>query len=179
MRRCLLTLVLVAACSPGHGPPRVQRLPKPDGSPALRGGGAPKSPRNASYKIEARFDATRHQITGSETLTWINTGGSAVDKLPFHLYLNAFKNENSIFMRSSRGTMRGARAGDASWGWIQVDSLKIAGEELAGKLTYPGAPDETVAEVPLTTPVQPGQTIEVAVRFSEQLTKTLRPSIKP
>ena len=164
-----LALVLVTACSPGHGPPRVQRLPKPDGSPALRGGGAPKSPRNASYKIEARFDATRHQITGSETLTWINTGGSAVDKLPFHLYLNAFKNEQSIFMRSSRGTMRGARAGDASWGWIQVDSLKIAGEELAGKLTYPGAPDETVAEVPLTTPVQPGQTIEVAVRFSEQL----------
>ncbi len=147
----------------------MQRLPKPDGSPALRGGGAPKSPRNASYKIEARFDSQRHQIQGTETLTWINTGASAVDKLPFHLYLNAFKNEQSIFMRSSRGAMRGARAGDASWGWIQVDSMKIAGEELAGKLTYPNAPDETVAEVPLTTPVQPGQTIEVAVRWTEQL----------
>ncbi|HSN27465.1 MAG TPA: M1 family metallopeptidase, partial [Kofleriaceae bacterium] len=169
MRRSVVALALVAACRPGHGPPRVQRLPKPDGSPALRGGGAPRSPRIANYKIEARFDSQRHRITGSETLTWTNTGGSPVDKLPFHLYLNAFKNEQSIFMRSSRGTMRGAHAADASWGWIQVDSLTIAGDELAPKLTYPDAPDETVAEVPLATPVQPGQTIEVAVRFSEQL----------
>ena len=35
--------------------------------------------------------------------------------LPFHLYLNAFKNEQSLFMRSSRGTMRGADATANRW----------------------------------------------------------------
>ena len=150
VRRFVVALTLLAACSHEHGPPKVQRLPKPDGSPALRGGGAAKSDRIANYKIAARLDATRHQIAGSETLTWTNTGQSPVDRLPFHLYLNAFKNEQSIFMRSSRGTMRGARATESSWGWIQVDSLQIGGVELAGKLVHPNLPDETVAELPAT-----------------------------
>ncbi|HSN24973.1 MAG TPA: M1 family metallopeptidase, partial [Kofleriaceae bacterium] len=144
-------------------------LPKPDGSPALRGGGSAKSPRNANYRIEARLDAARHTIAGSETLTWTNTGASAVDKLPFHLYLTAFKNESSLFMRTSRGEMRGARATDTGWGWIQVDSLQIAGTEYAGKLVYPNLPDETVAEVPLAHPIAPGQTVEIAIKFTEQL----------
>lgn len=170
VRRFVVALsLLFAACSHDHGPPRVQHLPKTDGSPALRGGGAPRSERIANYKIEARLDSQRHQISGSETLTWTNTGTSAVDKLPFHLYLNAFKNESSIFMRSSKGAVRGARATDSGWGWIQVDSLQIAGAELAPKLVFPNLPDETVAEVTLPTPVQPGQNVEVAIKFSEQL----------
>ena len=162
-------LCLLAACSHDHGPPRVQRLPKPDGSPALRGGGPPRSPRIANYKIEARLDSQRHQLVGSETLTWTNTGASAVDKLPFHLYLNAFKNESSLFMRSSKGAVRGAHATEAGWGWIQIDSLQIEGTELAPKLTFPNLPDETVAEVALPTAIQPGQTVEIAIKFDEQL----------
>jgi len=169
VRRFVVALAVLAACRHEPGPPKVQRLPKPDGSPALRGGGSAKSPRNANYRIEARLDAARHTIAGSETLTWTNTGASAVDKLPFHLYLNAFKNESSLFMRSSRGEMRGATASDTGWGWIQVDSLQIAGTEYAPKLVFPNLPDETVAEVPLAQPVAPGQTIEIAIKFDEQL----------
>ncbi|HEY1554492.1 MAG TPA: M1 family metallopeptidase [Kofleriaceae bacterium] len=167
--RTVVVLALLAACGHDHGPPRVQRLPRPDGSTALRGGGAPRSPRNANYKLEARLDAQRHQIAGTETLTWTNTGGSQVDMLPFHLYLNAFKNESSLFWRSSHGAMRGARAADSGWGWIQVDSLQINGVELASKLRYPGAPDQTVAELPLETPVAPGQTIQISFKFTDQL----------
>jgi hypothetical protein len=169
VRRFVVALAVLAACRHEHGPPKVQRLPRPDGSPALRGGGAPKSPRNASYKIEARLDTTRHTIAGSEVLTWTNTGQSPVDKLPFHLYLNAFKNESSLFMRSSRGEMRGATASETGWGWIQVDSLQIEGAEYAPKLVYPNPPDETVAEVPLVQPIAPGQTVQIAIKFDEQL----------
>ena len=80
-------------------------MPKVDGSPALRGGGPARSSRIASYKIEARLDPVRHVLTASQTLTWTNTGSSPVDTLPFHLYLNAFKNEQSLFMQSSRGAL--------------------------------------------------------------------------
>src|SRR5882724_3416368 len=102
----------VAACGRDHGTPRSRPVPKIDGSPALRGGGAARSPRIANYEIEARLDPGRHQVTGTETLTWTNSGASSVDALPFHLYLNAFKNETTLFMRSSRGEMRSARATD-------------------------------------------------------------------
>ena len=160
--------IWAAACSHDLGPPRVKPLPAVDHVPAVRNG-APRSPRIANYKLDARLDAATHQITATETLTWTNPGASAVDMLPFHLYMNAFKNESSLFMRTSRGEMRGAKASDTAWGWIQIDSLQIAGVELATKLAYPGAPDETVADLPLAQPIEPGQTVEIAFKFTEQL----------
>lgn len=144
-------------------------LDKPDGSPALRNGGPARSPRIANYKIDARFDAQRHQITATETLTWTNTGKSAVETLPFHLYMNAFKNESSFFMRESRGEMRGAKSSDSAWGWIQIDSLQIAGVEQANKLKLVAPPDETVAELSLAQPIAPDQTVEISFKFTTQL----------
>jgi Peptidase family M1 domain len=167
----------LAACSREHGPPRPQGMPHLDKVPALRGGGAARSPRIANYKIDAKLDAQTHAVTGTETLTWTNTGQSQVDSLPFHLYMNAFKNEDSLFMRTTRGEMRGAHASDGAWGWIQVDSLQIGGLEMASQLKYRhqqansiDAPDDqTVADLPLAQPVQPGQTIEINIKFTTQL----------
>jgi hypothetical protein len=147
----------------------VKRLPPKDQTPALRGGGTARSPRIASYKIDARLDGTRHAITATETLIWTNAGQSAVDRLPIHLYLNAFKNESSLFMQQSRGEMRGSRASDTAWGWISVESIQVAGADLVSQLEFPNKPDETVAEIPLQKPVQPGETIEVYFKFSAQL----------
>jgi len=161
---------MLAACGRDRGAPKPRPLPKADGSPALRGGGAPRSPRIANYKLEAKLDPVRHQIAASETLTWTNTGQSSVDALPFHLYLNAFKNEQSLFMQSSGGRVRGAHASDAGWGYIQIDSVHIAGADLTGKLRAPSTgPDETVVELPLAQPLAPGATIEVVWKFTAQL----------
>src|ERR1043165_5242044 len=147
----------LAACSRDRGAPRVRPMPKVDGSPALRGGGAARSPRIASYKIEARLDTVRHQITATETLTWTNTGTGAVDSLPFHLYLNAFKNEQSLFMRTSHGELRQAKASDTGWGYIQIDSVHVAGADLTGKLRLPtGAGAGPRSEEHTSEPQSPG-----------------------
>ncbi len=146
-------------------------MPKIDASPALRGGGAARSPRAANYKIEARLDPVRHVITASQTLTWTNTSASAVDALPFHLYLNAFKNEQSLLMRTSQGMLRRARVSDTGWGFIDIESVQVAGVDLTAKLHPPAnaAGDETVVELPLVEPVAAGATIEVAFKFTAQL----------
>jgi hypothetical protein len=163
----LVGLVGLVGCSRDHGPPRPQPTPTPDRVAALRTPGA-RSPRLANYKLDARLDAVHHQLVATETLTWTNGGASPVDALPFHLYLNAFKNDASLFMRSSGGVMRGARASTTGWGWIQIDSAKVGEVELVGKLRYL-PPDETVAELPLPTPLAPGASIEIAFRFTAQL----------
>src|SRR5262245_33381033 len=80
----LAGLAVAPAGGRDRGAARVRPLPKPDGSPALRGGGAPRSPRIANYKIDAKLDPIRHVITATQTLTWTNTGESQVDTLPFH-----------------------------------------------------------------------------------------------
>lgn len=171
LRTAVLVGIAVAGCGSDRGPPSLRPLPKVDASPALRGGGAARSQRIANYKIEARLDPVRHQIAASQTLTWTNPGETAVDMLPFHLYLNGFKNEQSLFMRSSRGALRGVRASEASWGYLQIDSLRIAGADLTGKLRPPAnaAGDETVMELALPEPVAPGATIEIAFQFTAQL----------
>lgn len=165
-------LAAIAACGREPGTIRVRPLPAVDPGPAVRGGGAPRSVRIASYDIDARLDATRHQITATQTLTWTNPGASAVDKLPFHLYLNAFKNDTTLFMRSSRGVRRDGTSPPGTWGWIHVGSVKLGGVELVDKLAYVG-PDETVAELTLPAPVAAGGTVEIAFEFTAQLPEVI------
>ena len=137
LRTAVLVAMVVAACGRDHGSPRSRPMPKIDGSPALRGGGAARSPRAANYKIEARLDPMRHLITASETLTWTNTSASEVDTLPLHLYLNAFKNEQSLLMRTSQGLLRQAHATENSWGFVDIASVHVAGIDLTAKLHPP------------------------------------------
>ncbi|MCG8417640.1 MAG: M1 family metallopeptidase [Proteobacteria bacterium] len=190
---------LGAACSSSPGTPAVKPLPEPDPYPALITRG-PLSPRIANYDIRVRFDPVAHRIVAEQTLRWTNPATRPVSKLPFHLYMNAFKNEESVFMRESRGRHRDARASETGWGWIDVTAVQVhhndvtispddvtispgpndPGEpgpmravpgskaELLDRVVFPG-PDETVLEVPLDQPVQPGQTIEVFMAFEVQL----------
>jgi hypothetical protein len=162
----LLAACAALACGHDHGPAHVRSLPRPDPFPALRIPG-PHSPRLANYKIDAKLDAARHTVAATETLTWTNGGHDAVDTLPFHLYLNAFKNEQSLFMRTSHGELRGARASDGGWGFIDVRTLTIDG--VAYQLRFPDKLDQTVAEVKLAQPVEPGQTVSIAMAFDDQL----------
>lgn len=160
----LACLVAAAACDRGRVP-REQHLPDPDrvtlAAKAL-------SPRHANYKINAALDPARHVINATQTLTWTNYGESAVTALPFHLYLNGFKNESSLFMRSSRGRHRGARATD-NWGYLEIASIRVGDSgELRPAARFLG-PDETVLEVPLPRPLAPGATLEITMRFTAQL----------
>jgi hypothetical protein len=172
----LATLVgLAVACDSSLGPPRTRALPAVDGVPALRVPG-PRSPRLASYKIDARYDAATRRVEGAQVLTWTNAGHSEVRALPFHLYLNGFKNEASLFMRSSEGSHRGNVASDDGWGWIEVPSIRVGAHELRPQARYvPVGPrcetcaDETVLEVPLPEPIAPGATVEVTMTFTAQL----------
>ena len=162
----LAAIVLgVTACGDRLGPPRERPLPGIDPFPALRVAG-PHTARAASYALDARYDASAHKLTGREVLTWINTGDSAVTTLPFHLYLNGFKNDATVFWRSTRGTARGVHAG--TWGWIEVTSIKLAGAELRPAAHFVGE-DETVLEVALPAPVAAGATIELELIFEAQL----------
>jgi hypothetical protein len=166
-----VVIAAASACSSDLGPPRARRVPVPDtsGEGGLRPvEGGPRSPRLASYTIAARLDAPAHRIVATQTLTWVNAGTTAVDMLPFHLYLNAFKNESSVFMKESKGEHRGEQATDEGWGWIEVTSINVGGAELRPTARFPG-PDETVLEVPLPAPVEPGQSIAVEMAFSSQL----------
>jgi hypothetical protein len=139
----------------------------------------PVRPPVVEYRIEASLDADKHLVAGRERLVWRNPSSDSVSELRFHLYLNAFKNNLSTFMRESGGRLRGDRAGrePGDWGYIDVDSMKTAsGEDLKPRARFVqpdgnDPDDETVLAVPLTTPVPPRGEIALTIEFRSRLPK--------
>ena len=160
---------IVSGCSGTDDKLTAKPLPEPDPFPALLAGArGPLSPRIANYGIDVEFDAENHHLVAKQVLRWTNPAGRAVDKLPFHLYMNAFKNEESVFMRESGGRHRSAEASNVNWGWIDVGSIRIGEREMVDRMVFSG-PDETTFELPLDQPLAPGESIEIAMDFEVQL----------
>jgi hypothetical protein len=129
----------------------------------------------ASYDIEARLVPETRTIEATATLTWTNDSETAVSEMPFHLYMNAFKNNRTTFMRESGGLHRGYEAGKDDWGRIDVRRLGIAGgADLTGTMAFlrpddGNADDQTVMQVTLPEPVGPGGRIVLEIAFTTRL----------
>ena len=149
-------------------PPRAAPAPAvPDPPP-------PEVPLAASYTLRAKLEESQHRILGSGTISLTNRSRAPLSRLYFHLYLNAFKNDRSLFLRSpfSRGRSgHGAR----EHGYVEVKRLSAL--ELGGVNLWPGrvphspgdADDETDIEVPLPVALEPGAVLTLEVEFDAQL----------
>lgn len=121
------------------------------------------------YRIQVRLDPAARKLTGAQTLRWTNPSGDRVSELMFHLYWNAFRNNRSTFFRESGGQLRGDRADEErGWGYIDVTSMAWGGQDLKPGFRFvspdDGNPDDrTVLAVALPRPVEPGETIELAI----------------
>src|SRR5687768_16481115 len=106
-----------------------------------------RSPRNASYQLQASLDASAHAITGTGTLTWRNITSRPVAELRFHLYWNAWRDTNSTWMREQQfGRNRAlARRPASDFGGIEVSRLAIAGRDLRPNASFI-APDDGNAD---------------------------------
>ena len=105
----------------------------------------------ADYDMRVRFSPEAKTLEGQQRIVWRNPAPEAVSELWFHLYLNAFRNSESTFMRETRasGGVRGSQMRDGGWGGIDVTSLRLAdGTDLAPALGVAGEDDRHGVEVP-------------------------------
>src|SRR6266542_987657 len=110
------------------------------------------SPRNANYSIDVRLDHTTHTFIGTEIIRWRNIGHAPADSLRVHLYWNAWRSNQSTWMRES------AFAGDTKqrpaddWSYTAITSLALAnadgspGLDLIGALAYVQPDDANVED---------------------------------
>src|SRR5262245_40936943 len=101
-------------------------------SAATASGSAAETPRaaappTASYVLTARLDASAHVVHGEGTLSWVNMAQISVDELYFHLYLNAFENDQTLFNRSP---FTRARSGRATRRWGKITLTRLFAREL-------------------------------------------------
>jgi hypothetical protein len=132
---------------------------------------AQPSPSAASpqrYELAARLDPTTHRVAGTARITFTNTSRATLDELVFHLYLNAFRDRESVFMRETRGSLRGTRA--AGVGSIRLETLTVNAEDALARSEPELLPhDRTQLRTTLATPLQPGQSVLIETRFVAQL----------
>lgn len=137
---------------------------------------APLSERLTTYTIHASLDVNNMTVTGHETVIWRNPGEKTVNDICFHLYMNAFRDPNTTFMKESGGQLRGDRFSADGYGWIDVNSLKAQGSDLTGKMRFvasdDGNPDDkTVMAVTLPKGVKPGEAVTLDIVFTVKLPK--------
>lgn len=166
-RRALAVLSCVLALLATPGP----------SARALAPGATARSPRNASYEIDARLDVASRVVTGRETITWRNVTPYPTAELRLHLFYNAWRNDRSSYLRSAR---RGPRPpslsqyGPNDWGACDVESVMLVAPAGGSGVALPtafiqpddGNPDDrTLMRVDLPAPVGPGDTVRVEVRW--------------
>ncbi len=151
------------------------KLPAEPAQAAELGAARPAgAPRVASYTLKAKLDAEAHAISASGQIVWVNPSELPARELYLHLYLNAFKNESSVFLRSPFGAGRSdSRA--RVFGWVDIE--KLSARELGGASLWPPATrhtpddpnDETSLKLELPGEVLPGQTLTLDIEFKAQL----------
>ena len=156
---------------PAPGTPG-QTAPAPAaGAPGLR------------YEIWVELDAAGKMLLGKEEIVWTNPTKDAVPDMLLHLYWNAFKNEDSAFLREARAETlfsRGDSPEDGEWGWVDVTDIRLAdGSDLKPSLAFvtPDGPetegDQTVARVLFPAPVQPGESVHLRIEFRSKVPRTV------
>lgn len=138
----------------------------------------PLSNRIANYTIDVVLDTDKKTLTGKETLVWKNTSTDPISELQFHLYLNAFKDKNSTFMKESGGQLRGDVVDTSkpmNLGSIAIESMQVRnGESLTKRIKFIqtddlNEKDKTVISVPLSKPLSPDESITLDINFKAKL----------
>ena len=128
---------------------------------------APSAPPPvASYTIEVALDAEAKSIAAREVLTYVNVTEQPIPDLVFHLYLNAFRDEDSIFLQESGTGHRGYGWDPEAAGWIEGTAIRLAD---GTPLILEEIEDGTLARANLPGPIAPGESVQVELEYRAQL----------
>ena len=130
--------------------------------------------QKAQYTMQIDMDVQTNRFTGKQKLVYSNNSPDALNKLFYHLYLNAFQPNSSMDVRSrelgkkmvlgkpdreSRVKERIDKLKPDEIGYQKILSIKLNG--VAQKFTY----HETILEVHLSKPILPGTKAVLDMEF--------------
>ena len=142
----------------------------------------PLSPRIANYTIRGELDHENHQLSAQQEILWINTSPDTIWEVRLYMYVNAFKNLNSTFLKGINGTIFGRDLTtwpDENFGWLSV--VKISDDQdhdLTDNQEYiqpddDNDADQSVLQIALHQAVEPGDSLRLNLEFNEQLPRII------
>ena len=172
-------LVLLLLLPPWYGPGHPAGRQADDGEQEAAAAEIDRT-RIADYDIQVKLDTEQKRLTGRETITWQNAESEPASELKLHLYMNAFRDAETMMMTS----LGGWSARDA--GWIDVRSVRLpgggsdGGEAEQAEAAAPGVDltsrmsvDETIMTLPLPEPVEPGGRLRIEIEFEVKLPRII------
>jgi len=131
--------------------------------------------QRAKYQMEIDFDAVKHQYKGTQKLVYTNNSPDTLQKVFYHLYLNAFQPGSQMDVRSrsisdpdSRVKDRISKLSPAEIGYEKVLSLKQNGKSLKYEVVG------TILEVTLNEKILPKSQHTFEMEFEAQVPLQIR-----
>ncbi|MFQ5640109.1 MAG: M1 family metallopeptidase [bacterium] len=140
--------------------------------------------RIANYEMDVKLDVQNRLIDGAEILTWKNTTNFPTSELQFHLYYNAWRNDQSSMFQSVRyRSFDFSNYRDQDWAYCDVHSIKMLSgsgrseADLTEKMEFiqpddSNEHDRTVLRVMLPGPVAPGESIRLQIQWQSKVPRT-------
>lgn len=124
--------------------------------------------QDVSYRIEATLEESTDVLRGRARLRYVNHSPDALDTLYFHQHLNAFRPNSAWARRESEyGERRFADLGPDEHAFERFVAVHVDGTPV--RPAYPGAPDSTVAAIPLPRPLAAGDSAELLLDWEARL----------
>lgn len=131
--------------------------------------------QRAKYQMEIDFDAVKHQYKGTQKLVYTNNSPDTLQKVFYHLYLNAFQPGSQMDVRSrsisdpdSRVKDRISKLSPSEIGYEKVLSLKQNGKSLKYEVVG------TILEVTLNEKILPKTNHTFEMEFEAQVPIQIR-----
>ncbi len=126
--------------------------------------------QEVNYEIDVKLNDKEHTLTGRVQIRYKNNSPNPLQKMYFHLWPNAYKNNKTAFAKQMQenGKLNFRFAKKQDRGYIDSLDFYINGKQINWKLTE----NIDIAELTLPEPLAPGKEITIETPFFVKLPKT-------
>jgi len=135
--------------------------------------------QKAEYKMAVLMDVKKYTYSGEQTIKYTNNSPDVLKKVFYHLFFNAFKPGSEMAVRLKNGMDANTRFSveidslkPKDQGSLKIYTLKQDGVLVNSELS------ETILEVTLNKPIQPGESTVLYLNFEGQVPLIVRRSGK-
>ncbi len=125
--------------------------------------------QRVSYKIRANLDTEEHSIKAVQYFTYHNNSPYSLETLYFHLYANAYRDNNTVFAQEMRrmGYYDQINVDDSERGYIDINHVSTEDDSLQIQI------DGTLMAVHLNQALKSGDSITLNINFYLKMPKQL------
>lgn len=121
------------------------------------------------YDIDVVLNDQEKSLRGFETVTYKNNSPSSLDFIWFHIWPNAYKNENTaLFKQLKNDTARAGKLDKYTPGSIEGLNFKVNGK-VALTAPHPNPDYIDIIKVKLASPLKPGDSVKISTDFKVKL----------